>query len=96
MTNPTGPKGPVVVDLMLSPKAPLIGLNIHNSGGGIGMDIRNGGAAGTRSVGAEVIVRPKPGQSAIGVSVVQSGPGIGLQVIQSGPGVGLSVIVGGD
>ena len=61
-----------------STHGPSIGLDIDNSDGGIG---------------AEVFVQAKPGQNAVGVSVVQNGPGTGLRVVQSGPGIGLKVVV---
>jgi hypothetical protein len=68
----------------------ITGLTIDNGGGGTGMTIDNSGGG----TGANVVVNPRPGQSATGVEVIQRGPGTGLEVIQNGPGTGLNVTVG--
>lgn len=72
---------------------PIIGTDIQNSGGGIGLDIQSVGTPEAPSLGGESIVHAQPGQSAIGTRIVQSGSGVGMRVVQSGPGVGFRSVV---
>ena len=70
------------------PKEPIVGLDIQNSCGGVGMDIQN-----TGSLGAESVVQATNGQSVIGTRIGQTGPGIGMKIVQNGPGVGFRSVV---
>jgi hypothetical protein len=78
-------------------KVPLVGLDVNNSGGGVGMDIQSTGQQGAPSVGLDHIVHAQPGQDVVGMRVTQTGPGTGVRVVQNGPGTGMRVgIVIGD
>jgi hypothetical protein len=72
---------------------PVVGTDIQNSGGGIGLDIQSNGTPEYPSFGGESIVQVPQGQSAIGTRIVQNGPGMGMRVVQSGPGVGFRSVV---
>jgi hypothetical protein len=80
-------------DELKNPKA-NIGLDISVTGTGnpvAGVEIVNSGGG----VGSEVSVVPPAGGSAVGVRSIVTGPGAtGLKVIQNGPGIGLKVTVG--
>ncbi|MBB4007113.1 hypothetical protein [Allorhizobium taibaishanense] len=71
----------------------IVGTDINNSGGGVGMMVDSHSNGTVPSVGAESVVHVEAGQSAIGTRVVQSGPGVGLVVRQTGPGVGYRSVV---
>jgi len=71
----------------------IIGTDIQNDSGGIGLDIQSTGRLGEPSIGGESIVYAQPGQSVIGTRVTQSGPGIGMRVSQTGPGTGFRSVV---
>lgn len=71
----------------------IVGTDIDNSGGGVGIEINSSGNNGAPSVGGESIVHVPAGQSAIGTRIIQRGPGTGLKVIQNGPGVGFRSVV---
>jgi hypothetical protein len=60
-----------------------------NNQGGPTAQILSNGLPGQPSIGADITTVIGPGQSGVGVSVTQTGPGTGLRVIQTGPGVGL-------
>lgn len=75
----------------------VVGLDIENKDGGVGLDIQSTGTSTSPSLGGESIVHAPLGQSAIGTRVVQSGPGVGMRVVQNGPGVGFrSVVIVGE
>jgi hypothetical protein len=69
---------------------------IGGPNGGTTAEIQSNGSPGAPSVGMDLMTVVPPGQSGVGLRVIQTGPGTGLRVIQNGPGVGLrsTVIVG--
>jgi len=67
---------------------------IGNQPGATAASINSTGISGSPSNGAVVNVKPQPGQSATGVSIIQNTPGTGLIINQSGPGTGLTINVG--
>ncbi len=82
--------------IMTGSKKTIVGLDIQNSGGGVGVDIRSNGTIAEPSMGGQSIVEADEERTAIGTRVIQSGPGTGLSIVQNGPGVGFSssVVVG--
>ncbi len=97
MTDAPDSKGPSGKDAELDQRSPIVGLDIANSGGGIGMDVQSNGISGMPSVAAESVVKAQSGRTVIGTRIVQAGSGIGLRVVQNGPGTGFrsSVTVDG-
>ncbi len=94
----TAPKGARVMmekDRTAAEQKPgtIVGTDIINSGGEVGMEINSSGTEGSPSIGGETIVHAPQGQNAIGTRVIQNGPGVGLRVIQNGPGVGYRSVV---
>jgi hypothetical protein len=86
-----------VTDQKSGKKSPVVGLDVNNGGGGVGMDIQSTGQPGAPSVGLEHIVHAQPGQDVVGMRVTQTGQGTGVRVVQNGPGIGMRVgIVIGD
>jgi hypothetical protein len=67
---------------------------IGNQPGAASAIINSTGTSNSPSNGAVVNVKPQPGQSATGVSIIQNAPGTGLIINQSGPGTGLTINVG--
>lgn len=84
-------------NVMADETKPIIGTDIANSGGGVGLDIESTGTNSAPSIGGESIVHARAGQGAIGTRVVQSGSGTGMRVVQTGSGAGYrSVVIGGE
>ncbi|MFG1205497.1 hypothetical protein [Xanthobacter flavus] len=82
-----------VVPVTNDKKNPIIGLDIKNESGGIGLDINSEGSSGQPSVGMENIITAPIGQDVIGTRIIQRGPGTGLRVVQRGPGVGFKTVL---
>lgn len=66
---------------------------IGNQQGGVADEVTSQG--GPNSVGRDITVCGKPGQSVTGMRVIQSGPGSGTgeRVVQMGPGTGVKITV---